>query len=725
MYITFSYLDKPTKAAAKSLKTRKKVGRPFGKEKYSILEANQHLQALSTALHSVNIPVGRFTIILTDSTGVIETAGTAYEFGPFDYAVESGLGASLVEIIQKDIYADTDENMSVEESYRNEKLIEQLDKALEENDSSDEVEDSDVQPWEIAEDSGSQEESLDQEILAERLAEEKLEQEEENKTLELVEEDEPVTYKLQVTETKTFQELEHSFDYEEYISPILESSELFTDQDKKIEEITSLHSLLSGLPEEEPWLNEKIRQYIQNEHAQSDILNLKQVFNRTRQEALSKTRSLLAEQYRNVQEDKVEERAYSQLTPSIKALENQIAEDIQQYVGSLEEKWLTKEQELKEKESQEIERVSKEIQTKYNRLKNKELEEKEELITKFTAEEEERLIEEQKKLLEQEKTEIIKEHDATLTQVRIEAKKETEDHLKKVFTNAIQVIQDKNKAILAAVNDQVEIWKDEHQKDLLAKEAAAEKERKEAIKQQRIQLQKEKQALRKKELQLKEMELGKEKASPLQNQTPNQTQPLVVAYPPMNNDQSNAQTEQLIVELRNEVNQLKQKNSGAKEALPTYKQKFSRLFISGIVLGSLALGGVSTGLYNYFSDSDAKADVQTTVSLPSETTSTSFSQGKTSKEYPATIDEKLDRDTIREFLFEAGNKDQLESFNNAYPSAIGDMEIAILNNHAVNAIKAYEKLSGADKEKLGQAQKVAVRAYYTANNEVSKAEEVK
>lgn len=738
MFITFSYLNKPTKAAAKNIskKNRKKLGLPFGKEKYTIPQANRHLQALSKELHEANQATGNFSIILSDPEGIIETAGTVYEFGPIDYAVESGLGASLTEVIQKDIYMDTDENMSVEESYRNDKLIEQLDKAIEDDGPSVELDAIETQPWEESNNPNVNERDLDKAIQAERSIEEEIDQIEEQEEPETAVEEELIEV-YQDPEEKLEQEPKQFFDYEAYISPISDSSELFAKQDAELEELTSIQMLLADCMEEEPWLNEKIKQFLQNEYAQSDVSSLKQVFDRTRQEALSKTRALLAEQYRNIQEDKVEERAYSQLAPSMNDLEEQFSDDLQQFIGSLEEKWQSREQELQEKETQEIERISKEIQSKYSRIKTKELEEKEAQITKFTADEQKKYMAEKERLLEQEKIEIIKEHDETLTQVRIEAKKETEDHIKNVFTNAVQMIQDKNKEIIATVNDQVKLWKEEHQKELQAKELAAEKERKEAVRQQRIQLQKEKQALRKKELQLKEMELGKEPVAPVSNGS----QPIVFAYPP-NNDQGTTKTDQLIADLRQEVLQLKQKGSQSQEKntdITIFKNKLNGLLISGVVLGSLLIGGLSVGLYNHFSGSDEKAEVETVASLPS-TPSESNALGESSNKeiissnkeadqnetvYPSAQVDKMEQDKIREFLFDAENKEQLESFNNAYPSTIGDLELAILNNHAENVLKAYEKLSEADRKELGPAHKIAVRAYYTANNEISKAEEVK
>lgn len=735
MYITFTYLDKATKAAAKSISSRSKMFPIYlGKKKYSIIEANEHIQKLSHIIYSNNIhsnkvSSARFLIVLIDSEGLVETPGTTYEFGPIDYPIEGGLGASLVEVIKKDIYADTDENMSVEESYRNEKLIEQLDKALDGLEESDKEEVEaleEQQPWERSSmETDLQEDSIDQEIEAERQAEEFEQiQNEENEAPEEIEDTESFVEKAISNDS---QEPKQFFDYEAYISPISDSSELFLKQDQELEEMTSVQTLIDNLPEEEPWLNEKIKQYLQNKYAQSDVSNLKQMFNRTRQEALSEARSLLSEQYRNIQEDKVEERAFGQLAASMNELNEQFADEVQQFVGNLEEKWQKREQELLDKETQEIERISKEIQGKYFRIKSKEREEQDEKIAQFTAKEQAKLEREKEQLLELEKAEIIKEHDETLTQVRIEVKKKTEDHIKSVFTNAVQVIQDKNKEVLAAVSEQVIRLKEEQEREQRAQVEAAEKKRKEEIAQQRIQLQKEKQALRKKELQLKEMELGKVTAAP----SSSQNQPLVVTYPPASsNDQGDSKTDQLIEELRNEVQQLKQANMQQSDGSSSKHRKLvNGLLISGMILGSLIIGGISAGMYNHFSGNDVKADVQTSsmISQSSEKQPEVIAPEKDSEEVKDLNNaaDLSDQEKIREFLFEAGNKEQLESFNNAYPTTVGDLEIAILNNHAVNALKAYEKLSESEKKELGQAQKIAVKAYYTANNEIAKAEEVK
>ncbi|MGK0607115.1 hypothetical protein [Enterococcus gilvus] len=726
MYITFTYLDKPTKKAAK------KLGKPGNKwsllgkaeKKYTIAAASQHLAKLTDVLQNEGSQKGMLSIHLCDTEGQIEAPGTIYQFGPISYPVSEGL--SLLEAIRTDLYAGTDENLSVEESYRNETILQLLEQELGQEDRSENEE----APWEqpifsqeevSSGETNHLEDELDDSIQKKAAAFREEEQEENRVQTETPTKKEALhpQKKERPREDDQARPLE---EFEAYLSLSPEEHSLIQEQEVQLEKTINSEGLLKEFPAEETWLKVKIQAYVQSEAEQFQLAQIKEVFLQERQQAFSQARELLAEQYRLVQEDAIEARAQQQIASALQALNQQLDHSIETYKEGLAQKWAVRENELDKKQQDEIDLLVKEIKNKYARLKKTEQEEQGAKLAAFSAEQQEKTAEEKETLVAKEMRQIKKEHEETLSQVRTEVKKNIEDHLRTLFSNTSQVIREKKQQMLQEINEKIVYWKQEHAEQLEKAREAEEKARKDAIKQECLRIQKEAQSLRKRELELKEQELA------ANNRPQGQAGQPVVVVPAMT-EKSGPETSQVLADLLKEFHEQKPPEMVS-------KKPSNRCLFLCLVSTSLLIGGGVVEAVHYFSTSVSQAEtirsVQSSESFRSAqseatTTTQSASSGSTDsttfKSIPSAT-EKQDPEQIRAFFFHANDKEQLARFNQEYPSGIGDLDLAILDNQPETAIAAYEKLSGTEKAQLEQTQKVAVKAFYTGKNQSKKAEEV-
>ncbi|EOS7890179.1 hypothetical protein EWY07_RS13500, partial [Enterococcus hirae] len=154
MYFTIAGNTKKDKELIK--KATREVGKRTSflpkASKYSVIETEEQLQVLGKVLEQENQSSVELTLTLHDTEGKIEKAGTEYVFGPLNYQVSEGFYNTLMDLIRLDVFKETDENMSVEESYRNEKLLQVLEEELENDqikvNQVSEVEVNEEVPWE-------------------------------------------------------------------------------------------------------------------------------------------------------------------------------------------------------------------------------------------------------------------------------------------------------------------------------------------------------------------------------------------------------------------------------------------------------------------------------------------------------------------------------------------------------------------------------------------------
>ncbi|HBM7100060.1 TPA: hypothetical protein LZA11_002905, partial [Enterococcus faecium] len=154
MYFTIAGNTKTDKELIK--KATKEVGKRTSflpkTIKYSVIETEEQLHVLGKVLEHEGRSSVKLTLTLHDTEGKIEKAGTEYVFGPLDYQISEGFYSTLMDLIRLDVFKETDETMSVEESYRNEKLLQVLEEELESDqrkvNQGSEVEVNEEVPWE-------------------------------------------------------------------------------------------------------------------------------------------------------------------------------------------------------------------------------------------------------------------------------------------------------------------------------------------------------------------------------------------------------------------------------------------------------------------------------------------------------------------------------------------------------------------------------------------------
>ncbi|MHA4750524.1 hypothetical protein ACX0FG_14105, partial [Enterococcus faecium] len=133
MYFTIAGNTKTDKELIK--KATKEVGKRTSflpkTIKYSVIETEEQLHVLGKVLEHESRSSVKLTLMLHDTEGKIEKAGTEYVFGQLDYQISEGFYPTLMDLIRLDVFKETDETMSVEESYRNEKLLQVLEEELE------------------------------------------------------------------------------------------------------------------------------------------------------------------------------------------------------------------------------------------------------------------------------------------------------------------------------------------------------------------------------------------------------------------------------------------------------------------------------------------------------------------------------------------------------------------------------------------------------------------
>ncbi|HAQ0434180.1 TPA: hypothetical protein IX230_002302, partial [Enterococcus faecium] len=154
MYFTIAGNTKTDKELIK--KATKEVGKRTSflpkTIKYSVIETEEQLHVLGKVLEHESRSSVKLTLTLHDTEGKIEKAGTEYVFGQLDYQISEGFYPTLMDLIRLDVFKETDETMSVEESYRNEKLLQVLEEELESDqrkvNQGSEVEVNEEVPWE-------------------------------------------------------------------------------------------------------------------------------------------------------------------------------------------------------------------------------------------------------------------------------------------------------------------------------------------------------------------------------------------------------------------------------------------------------------------------------------------------------------------------------------------------------------------------------------------------
>lgn len=279
--------------------------------KYSVIETEEQLHALGKVLEQEKQSSVKLTLTLHDTEGKIEKAGTEYVFGPLDYQISEGFYPTLMDLIRLDMFKETDENMSVEESYRNEKLLQVLEEELEndqlkvsqvsEGEANEEV------PWErpiFPKKESKEKEPVNVDEQAD-IPTQKSIFEEENEVMDQLdgdpfEETMEETTKVEIDPVEANEEPTWTEgDSQEYIEPLI--SEEVEKNETEIQKATVFDYILDQYPPEYEWMKEKNKLFLNELYLKYQLPQTYQAFLESKEELISQGKGTLLEQLESVQ----------------------------------------------------------------------------------------------------------------------------------------------------------------------------------------------------------------------------------------------------------------------------------------------------------------------------------------------------------------------------------------------------------------------------------------
>lgn len=535
MYFTLSATTKQGKKLLKqATKQSQRISLIPKSLKYSAIEMEKQLHTIGQILEENQLKEIQLILTLHDTEGKIEKAGTDYVFGPLDYQVSEGFYPTLVDVIKRDMLKETDETLSIEESFRNEKLISVLEEVLEWIDVNKEE-----QPAEHTKTSNEEIAPWERPILMEEPVEEKSEavietdpegtettsvlldelvnEESEEGTLESLDdwtdeektweeepefvENEPTEPQVQWTEQET----------QTFVVPVID--EEIKENQKEIQRLTALEYINEQYPPEEAWMKEKNQLYINQLYTTYDLPQTYQAFLEGKQELISVGKEQLVEQLEQVQAINWEEAATEVLTPIFEERQNETNQEINDYAAEQSAKWEQTKKELEEEEQRILEEEIQKIKARYEQKREQAFSLFEERINRFTEENQTALSEEKENLLADQINELKKTTFQDLQMEKVKIENQLNDQLAQLYHATNEAIIEKREKIQQALMAKLPEWKQEHeQKQKLEAEIQA-KSKKEAHEQAVLAAKRKEQALKEEELALEKERLEQQRES--------------------------------------------------------------------------------------------------------------------------------------------------------------------------------------------------------------------
>lgn len=606
--------------------------------KYSVIETEEQLQVLGKVLEQESQSSVKLTLTLHDTEGKIEKAGTEYVFGPLDYQISEGFYPTLMDLIRLDMFKETDENMSVEESYRNEKLLQVLEEELENDQRKvnpvSEVEVPEEVPWErpiFPKKESKEKEPVNVDEKTD-IPNQKMIFEEENEVMDQLEVD-PFEETMEDEETS---EVEVDLveaneeptwtegDSQEYIEPLI--SEEVEKNETEIQKATVFDYILDQYPPEHEWMKEKNKLFLNELYSKYQLPQTYQAFLESKEELISQGKGTLLEQLESVQSTNWHEIAQEDLLATFEERQQETDQEINEYATEQSSNWERAKEELNKEEQRVIEEEVQRIKERYEKKRDNAYSLCVEKINNFTQTNQEALSKEKDNLLKERIRERKEEFYRDLRTDKLKISKELNEQLNKLYQTTTEVLMEKHEQIQQELQVQIPKWKKEYaiqQKELKEqeeKQRQKEKEREQleikkreqdlaeqqmAIEKQRLEQEKEKEAAARKERQEQMDTLRQAQLNYLA-----QPQPVAPVQTPMNN-QTNL--------------------------TPSPQRSFNGWMVGCIASLSLLLGGGTVFAFNHINQSSQADSVATTASIKEE------AQEQARKEYEQQLEELLNR----------------------------------------------------------------------------------
>ncbi|HAP9801509.1 hypothetical protein [Enterococcus faecium] len=640
MYFTIAGNTKTDKELIK--KATKEVGKRTSflpkTIKYSVIETEEQLHVLGKVLEHESRSSVKLTLTLHDTEGKIEKAGTEYVFGPLDYQISEGFYPTLMDLIRLDVFKETDETMSVEESYRNEKLLQVLEEELESDqrkvNQGSEVEVNEEVPWErpiFPKKESKEKETVYVDEQAD-IPTQKSIFEEENDVMgqlevdpfeETMEDEETAEVEVDPVEANE-ESIWTEGDSQEYIEPLI--SEEVEKNETEIQKATVFDYILDQYPPEHEWMKEKNKLFLNGLYSKYQLPQTYQAFLESKEELISQGKGTLLEQLESVQSTNWHELAQEDLLSTFEERQQETDQEINEYATEQSSNWEKAKEELNKEEQRVIEEEVQKIKERYEKKRDNAYSLCVEKINNFTQTNQEALSKEKENLLKERIRERKEEFYQGLRTDKLKISKELNEQLNKLYQTTTEVLMEKHEQIQQELQVQISKWKKEYEiqqrelKEQEEKQRQKEKEREQlelkkreqdlaeqkmAIEKQRLEQEKEKEAAARKERQEQMDTLRQAQLNYLA-----QPQPVAAVQTPVNN-QANL--------------------------TPSPQRSFNGWMVGCIASLSLLLGGGTVFAFNHINQSSQADSVATTTSIKEE------AQEQARKEYEQQLEELLNR----------------------------------------------------------------------------------
>ncbi|EOY2582858.1 hypothetical protein ACP28O_002049 [Enterococcus faecium] len=640
MYFTIAGNTKTDKELIK--KATKEVGKRTSflpkTIKYSVIETEEQLHVLGKVLEHESRSSVKLTLTLHDTEGKIEKASTEYVFGPLDYQISEGFYPTLMDLIRLDVFKETDETMSVEESYRNEKLLQVLEEELESDqrkvNQGSEVEVNEEVPWErpiFPKKESKEKETVYVDEQAD-IPTQKSIFEEENDVMgqlevdpfeETMEDEETAEVEVDPVEANE-ESIWTEGDSQEYIEPLI--SEEVEKNETEIQKATVFDYILDQYPPEHEWMKEKNKLFLNGLYSKYQLPQTYQAFLESKEELISQGKGTLLEQLESVQSTNWHELAQEDLLATFEERQQETDQEINEYATEQSSNWEKAKEELNKEEQRVIEEEVQKIKERYEKKRDNAYSLCVEKINNFTQTNQEALSKEKENLLKERIRERKEEFYQGLRTDKLKISKELNEQLNKLYQTTTEVLMEKHEQIQQELQVQIPKWKKEYEiqqrelKEQEEKQRQKEKEREQlelkkceqdlaeqkmAIEKQRLEQEKEKEAAARKERQEQMDTLRQAQLNYLA-----QPQPVAAVQTPVNN-QANL--------------------------TPSPQRSFNGWMVGCIASLSLLLGGGTVFAFNHINQSSQADSVATTTSIKEE------AQEQARKEYEQQLEELLNR----------------------------------------------------------------------------------
>ncbi|EOB1385883.1 hypothetical protein ACIQST_002681 [Enterococcus hirae] len=605
--------------------------------KYSVIETEEQLHALGKVLEQEKQSSVKLTLTLHDTEGKIEKAGTEYVFGPLDYQISEGFYPTLMDLIRLDIFKETDENMSVEESYRNEKLLQVLEEELEndqlkvsqvsEGEANEEV------PWErpiFPKKESKEKEPVNVDEQAD-IPTQKSIFEEENEVMDQLdgdpfEETMEETTKVEIDPVEANEEPTWTEgDSQEYIEPLI--SEEVEKNETEIQKATVFDYILDQYPPEYEWMKEKNKLFLNELYSKYQLPQTYQAFLESKEELISQGKGTLLEQLESVQSTNWHELAQEDLLATFEERQQETDQEINEYATEQSSNWERAKEELNKEEQRVIEEEVQRIKERYEKKRDNAYSLCVEKINNFTQTNQEALSKEKENLLKERIRERKEEFYRGLRTDKLKISKELNEQLNKLYQTTTEVLTEKHEQIQQELQVQIPKWKKEYEIQQQELKEQEEKQRQKEKEREQLELKKREQDLAEQQMAIEKQRLKQEKEKEVaarkerqeQMDTLRQAQLNYLAHPqpvstvqtPVDNNQANL--------------------------TPSPQRSFNGWMVGCIASLSLLLGGGTVFAFNHINQSSQADSVATTTSIKEE------AQEQARKEYEQQLEEILNR----------------------------------------------------------------------------------